>query len=335
VAWITPTNGAAVLHVERRVPTADGGMRIVAAMATADLGSSALLDDLGPTITLLPRPGSRDVLVWVLTPERTLSWLWAGDGTRRDVPVPSDWPATTYDLAWRPDGQAIAATASVSEAGEVREVIVVARLNGRTSTVVPFPANRPYDRLEGWWSNTELRLGHAICTEGCPGRHAWSARLGISNHRLTELTVADRAHGPVDTVVPVDPSGLDLTLGNDLPESTVHVTWPASIGATGPEFIGFAADGRSLIVASQPAQGTDIYRIADPAGRAIDGRLADPTPTLLGHLARRGVEVSVSPDERWALVTDRTGGIELAELATGRTWPIDRDTTTTWASPGS
>jgi hypothetical protein len=251
------------------------------------------------------------------------------------VPVPPDWPSTTYDLAWRPDGQAIAATATIREAGEFKEVIVVAPLNGRKTTVVSLPADRPYDRLEGWWSNMELRLGHAICTEGCPGRHTWSARFRVSNHRLTELTVADRALGPVDVIVPVEPSGLDLLLGNQMPESTIHIDWPPALGATGPDFIGYAADGKSLIVAAQPTDGTDLYRIDDPADRAIDGKLADPKPTLLGHLARRGIEIHVSPDEAWALVTDRTGGIELVELATGRIWPIDRDTTTTWALPAS
>jgi hypothetical protein len=99
--------------------------------------------------------------------------------------------------------------------------------------------------------------------------------------------------------------------------------------------MGFAADGRSLIVSSRAAQGTDVYRIDDPAKHAVDGTLADPAPTFLGHLARKGIDIRISPDERWALVTDRTEGIELVELATGRTWPIDRGTTTTWAPSGS
>ncbi|HEX5824087.1 MAG TPA: hypothetical protein VFY18_06490, partial [Candidatus Limnocylindrales bacterium] len=71
--------------------------------------------------------------------------------------------------------------------------------------------------------------------------------------------------------------------------------------------------------------------IDDPARRAIDGKLANPTPRILAHIARRGLDIRISPDERWALTTDRTGGIELVELATGRRWPIDGGTTTTWA----
>jgi hypothetical protein len=120
-----------------------------------------------------------------------------------------------------------------------------------------------------------------------------------------------------------------------MPASTIHIDWPPGLGATGPEFIGFAADGRSLLVAAVPAEGTDVYRIDDPAARAVKGRLANPQPVLIGHLARRGIDIRISPDQRWALTTDRTGGIELIELATGGTWTIDRETTTTWVWPAS
>ena len=333
VAWIAPTDTGAILHVERRVPTTDGGMRIVAAMGPSNVGPTALVDDREAAIVLLPRPGSRDVLVWVQTPDRTFTWLWAADGVRRDVPLPPDWPATTFDLAWRPDGKAIAASALVTDdQGAIRDAIAIGPLNGRKTTILELPDGLQYNRLEGWWSPSELRLGHGICTEGCPGRYAWSSRMRIAGGRLTELTAADRVRGPVDTMVPGVPSGLDMLPGNDMPESTIHIDWPASLGPNRAEFVGFAADGRSLIVSVLPEQGTDVYRIDDPAARAIDGRLADPRPILLGHLAQRGVDIRISPDERWALTIDRTGGILLTELGTGRNWPIDRDSVTTWAS---
>lgn len=333
VAWIAPTDTGAILHVERRVPTIDGGMRTVAAMGPSNVGPTAVVDDREAAIVLLPRPGSRDVLVWVQTPLETFTWLWAADGVRRAVPLPPDWPATTFDLAWRPDGEAIAASALLTDVqGTVRDGLAVGVLNGRKTTILELPDGLQYNRLEGWWSPTELRLGHGVCTEGCPGRFAWSSRMKIANGRLTELTTADRLHGPVDNVVPGDPSGLDMLPGNEMPESTIHVDWPASLGPNRPEFVGFAADGRSLIVSVLPDEGTDVYRIDDPAARAIDGRLADPRPTLLGHLGQRGVDIRISPDERWALTIDRTGGIQLTELATGRSWPLDRDSVTTWAS---
>jgi hypothetical protein len=335
VAWIASASGSAILHVERRVPTAEGGLRIAAAMGTADLGPGALADDGGPGIDLLPRPGSHDVLVRVQGADRTLTWLWDGTGARPEIPLPADWPATTYDFAWRPDGQAVAASATLlSRNGEPEDVVVVATLGARKTTVVHLPVGRDYDRLESWWSPTELKIGHAICTEGCPGRYAWSARYGIRTHRLHELTAADRSRGQVDIIVPADPSGFDMTTGNDMARSTIHVGWPAALGGTGPNVIGFAADDRSVIVSTEPAEGTDIYRIDDPAGRAVAGRLADPEPILIGHLARRGLDIRVSPDERWALVRDRTDTTELIELATGRIWPIDRGATTGWASGG-
>jgi hypothetical protein len=72
----------------------------------------------------------------------------------------------------------------------------------------------------------------------------------------------------------------------------------------------------------------------DPAGRAVAGRLADPGPVLIGHLARRGLDIRISADERLALVRDRTETTELIQLGTGRSWPIDRGATTSWASGG-
>lgn len=336
VAWIAPTDAGAILHVEWRVPTTAGGMRIVAAMAPSNVGPAALVDDREAVINLLPRPGSSDVLVWVQTPDRTFTWLWSADGVRRAVPLPADWPATAFDLAWRPDGKAIAASALLTDdLGNARDVLVVGVLNGRKTTVLELPDGLQYNRLEGWWSPTELRLGHGVCTEGCPGTYAWSGRMAIAGGRLTELTAADRVRGPVDSIVPAEPSGLDMLPGNEMPESTIHIDWPASLGPIGPDFVAFAADGRSVIVSVLPAEGTDIYRIDDPVARASGGRLADPRPVLLGHLARRGLDIRISPDERWALTIDRTGGIQLTELATGRSWPIDRDSITTWASAGS
>jgi hypothetical protein len=122
--------------------------------------------------------------------------------------------------------------------------------------------------------------------------------------------------------------------GNDMANSTIHIDWPARLGATGPAFVQFAADGRSLIVATAPAVGTDLYRIDDPAGRATAGHVADPQPVRIGHLGGRGIDIRVSPDEHWALTTDRTGGVALTELASGHTWSIDRNATTAWPTAG-
>ena len=82
------------------------------------------------------------------------------------------------------------------------------------------------------------------------GRYTWSARYGVATHKLRELTAADRSRRPIDTIVQTEPSGLDLLLGNEMPDTTIHVAWPEALGATGPDLIGYAADGRSLIVSS-------------------------------------------------------------------------------------
>jgi hypothetical protein len=332
--WVDPAGERRVVHVERLVPTEAGGMRIAAAMPPLDLGPPPVPDDGGPELRLLPRPGSDDVLVWIGA-EEAAGWLWDGASGLERIALPADWPDNAYDVRWRPDGLAIAASAGrVSAANEFEGIFVIAELGGATTTVVPIVGD--YDRLEGWWSATELRVGHGICTEGCEGRYAYSARLRVADHRLLEMTPADRADGPVDeAIVDADRGTVVLSLINDDPADDVVVAWPAGLGPIEAlEVIGVRADG-SLLVALGTAGGTDLYRVADPAGRAVAGRLDDPRPERLGHLERRDVQIDVSPDGGWATVTDRVENVRLVRLADGRSWPVDRERTLVWAgAPG-
>ena len=332
-AWVDRTGGTQVVHVQRLVPTDAGGLRVAAEMPPLDLGPAPVPDDGGPEVQLLPRPGTNDLLVWIGTAERASGWLWDGAARLEALRLPADWPDNAYDVAWRPDGLALAGSAGRATVdGEFQGIFVVAALADRTTTVVPIVGD--YDRLEDWWSATELRVGHGICTEGCEGRYAWSARLGIADHRLVQLTPADRARGPVDSAA-VDGPTIVLSLINDDRSDDVVIDWPAGLGAPDAlDPIGFASDGRSLLVTQGTPTGTDVYRIDDPIGRAIDGRLADPQPTRLVHLDGRSLRVAISPDDGWATVIDRVDGVRLVRLADGSSWPVDRERTLAWADGG-
>ena len=202
----------------------------------------------------------------------------------------------------------------------------------RSTTVVPVTGG--YDRLEGWWSTTELQVGHGICTEGCTGRFSWSARLRIRDHRLVELSAADRGHGPIDLVA-VDAAAIVLSVINDDPASDIVIDWPVDLGPIDGLEVRFAADGRSLIVSRTSATVTDLYRIADPLDRAVDGRVHDPQPELLLHLDGRNLEQDVSPDGLWATVIDRVGNVRLVRVSDGRSWPLDRERTLEWPATGT
>jgi hypothetical protein len=272
------------------------------------------------------------VLIWVGTSDRSAGWLWDGADDVRALKLPADWPVDASDLAWRPDGLAIAATSTrTTRGGEVQTVFVIAEISARSTTVMPVTGG--YDRLEGWWSTTELQVGHGICTEGCRGRFSWSARLRIRDHRLVELTAADRRHGAIDLVT-VDGATIVLSAINDDPASNVIIDWPVDLGPTDGLEVRFAADNRSLIVSRSSATGTDLYRIADPIGRAVDGRLRDPEPEVLLHLDGRNLEPDVSPDGSWATVVDRVGNVRLVRLSDGRSWPVDRERTLAWPTTG-
>ncbi len=326
--WVDRTGSTQIAHVERLVPTADGGLRVAAAMPPLDLGPAVVPDDGGPTLRILPRPESGDVLIWIWTADRVSGWLWDGAATRSLLPLPVDWPRNAFDVVWRPDGQAIAATAGrVTRAG-FEDIFVIVALGARRTTVVPIVGD--YNRLEGWWSATELRVGHGICVEGCSGRYAYDARLRVRDHHLVQMTPADRSHAPIDHLA-VSGSSIVLSIVNDATTDDIVVDWPPSEGPTdGVEPIGFAGDGRTLLLAAGTAAGTNLIRIADPIGRAVGGRLADPQPERLAQLDGRNLRIDVSPDQGWAIVIDRVDNIHLVRLADGRSWPIDRDRTLVW-----
>jgi hypothetical protein len=280
---------------------------------------------------LLPRPGSPDILVWVEGPAGAQAWLWAPGGVRRELRLPADWPPRTSDVNWRPDGLALAAAAYETGADDTtRSGFVIGSLGGGTKWL-EVPAG--YDRLEGWWTQDELLVGHGICTEGCPGRYSYSARLSVADAMLRQFSATQDGRLPIHLAYP-DESGRAIVLSavNEDPTHDIRIDWPPSIPAEGGlEVIGWSARPRSLFVVARTAAGPGVYRIDDPIGRARAGHVTDPAPVRVGGLPSAGfVSVSISPDGRWAEVSDRTGASQLIELASGRTWPIDPAAMVVW-----
>ncbi len=328
-AWTerSPT-GHEILHLDRLVPTEGGGLRVAASMPVVDLGPEGAEGEGPASVTLLPRPGTADVLAWVQGATGSSGWLWDGATSRSEMPLPADWPADAYDVAWRPDGRALAASAGQATAdGDFEGIFAIAVLGAARTVIVPVTGE--FDRLEGWWSASELRVGHGICTERCDGRYSYSARLRISDRHLIQLTPADRAIRPIDVASP-DRGSIVLSMINDDRADDVTIDWPSTADQDTADVIGFGADGRTLLVAVRTGNGTDIEAIDDPIGRAVGGRLLDPRPSVIGHLAGRGLRVDVSPDQAWALTTDRVENVRLVRLSDGRSWPVDRDRMIVW-----
>jgi hypothetical protein len=330
-AWFDTSGTVAKLHVERLVPTQDGGLRVAAVMPPIDVGPVAEPDQIDRSVELLPRPGTDQLLLWVQVDDRSTGWLWDGTPAAPGrLPLPKDWPSLVADVAWRPDGAAVAGDTDRERAdGNTDRQVVVAALGATRTTVIP--ARRGYDRVTGWWSATELRLAHAACETACDGRFAWFARLRVRDAALVPFTVRDRTAGVVDQVLPDGRGGLALTAINNDPRTDVSIDWPIpSASPDGPDVLGFASDHRSLIVGNRTATGTDVYRIDDPAGRAVNGRLPDPAPTLIGHVEGRFLELHASPDAGWTLSVDRVGAWTLTQLAGGRRWAIEPGRTLEW-----
>jgi hypothetical protein len=329
-AWTeTDESGAGSVHAERIVPTEDGGVRVVAAMPDIELEAASEPGEGPPTVALVPRPASGDVLIWVEDVNGARGWLWDGGASRTPLTLPRDWPIHAFDPAWSPDGRTLAASAGrATDEGEFEGIFALARPGARRTTVLPVVGD--YDRLEGWWSDTELRVGHGICSEGCGGRYASSARLRITDGRLRQLTPADRAKAPIDLAI-WDGQTIVLSLINDERSDDIRIDWPAELGGSDDsDVIGFVGDGPTLVVAHQAADGLIVRAIDDPVGRAVDGRLANPEPRELGTVPGRAVSVDISPDLGWVVVHDRVDNIQLVRLADARAWPLDRDRVVVW-----
>ena len=328
-AWIERADGESRLHLERLVPTTDGGLRVSASIAPLAL-SAALADPADePTVRLFPRPGTGQVLVWVATPDAGRGWLWDGSAPPTPLVLPADWPEAASIAGWSPDGRALAASAErlVGEQ-DSQSIFAVAEIGGTKTRVIPVVGD--YGMLEGWWSRTELRVGHNVCTEGCTGRFAYVARLRIADGKVTPVRPADRTQAAIDEVSPDGTGGLVMRALNEDPGEDIRIDWPTSGPPPELVWLGAAADPRSMIVAAMGTRGSDLYRIDDPAGRAVNGRLTDPRPVLLGHVAHHTNEIRVLPDGRWAIATDRVGETALVELATGHSWPVEFGRSLEW-----
>jgi hypothetical protein len=334
-SWLATENGRLVGHVQRLVPTEAGGIRVAAEMPPIDLGPAPPLDDRSTGIRLLPRPGSGDVLVWISSDDESHGVLWDGATGVHPLVLPAGWPKNAADAVWRPDGGALAGTAvDASPDGGFASAIVIATPGERRVTTVPYAGD--YDRLEGWWSMTELRVGHGVCTEGCPGRYSYSARLRVSDGRLRQLTPADRGRQPIDFVISDPATGrITMTMASEAPESDLSIAWPADLGPVDLADGSVASDARSLIVVRTVETGTEVYRIEDVVGRAARGVLADPEPVRIGTLTGRGSQLEFAPGEGWAVVTDRVGDVTLVRFGDGRLWALGSDRDLTWVTPSS
>jgi hypothetical protein len=328
--WVDDSTGRFLAHAQRLVPTEAGGLRVSADMPPIDLGPVDPQDPGPPGVLLLPRPrGSGDVLVWTTTVDGSRGSLWSANGTVEPVALPADWPANTGDIVWRPDGRGLAASASrPMRDGGFQPDFVVAEIGARRTTVIPVVGE--YDRLDGWWSTAELRVGHGACFEGCPGRYAEFARLRIADRRLTPLGPADRSRSAIDEMT-VDGGQIVLSAIAGDPADDLRIGWPAALGdAKALTLVGSVADARALVVSRAMGGETELYRIRDVAGRAVGGVLADPDPVRIAAIAGRDLEVALSPDGAWALVTDRVAATRVIRLSDGRTWAVDGGRTLAW-----
>jgi hypothetical protein len=332
--WLERLDGIPIAHAEIRVPTEDGGVRSAATMPPIALED---LRDQEVTISVAPRPGGPDILIKLDSDEMTQAWLWDPSSGRRPFPFPEGWPPAVADIAWRPDGGALASLAFPGGDDPVngpvdRAVVVVAELDTRTVRQLQMPDG--YSVLDGWWSQDELRLGREECFEECPGRYAYAALLRVSDGRLQPFGPRDRPATPIHLpTVEFDPAP-EITLSSINGEAAddVRIRWPADLPVIDGGILLWGGPQPELLVGAPREGEVDLYRIEDPIGRARGGRLANPAPTLVATLPIAAESPQLSPDGGWLTVSDRTGTVRLVELDTNRHWSLGfgRDVGMSW-----
>ena len=145
------------------------------------------------------------------------------------------------------------------------------------------------------------------------------------------MTPADRPRGPIDEVV-VDPNGRHRPLLiNEDPADDVVIDWPAALGPIEAlDVIGFAGDGRSLLLAHGT---TERHRPLPGRRPGRPGRRRParrPAAERLVHLEDAGCGSTWRPMAAGRSCIDRVDNVRLVRLSDGRTWPIDRDRTLVW-----
>jgi hypothetical protein len=340
LGWMTQVDGVPVANVEIRVPTQDGGVRTIATMPPLEL------EDLAGSnvrLSVAPRPGGPDILLALDSDELTQAWLWDPASGRLPFPFPEGWPTSVSEIHWRPDGRAIASTTLELAADpllpppEGDAVVVVAELD--TSIVRQYRLPEEYPTLDGWWSDDELRMARDPCFEGCPGRFAYEARLRLADGALRPFTATERPPVPVHVpFLEFDPAPvITLSSINELTSDDVIIQWPLNLPAIDGSIVLWASPEPDLLVSAPVAGATELYRIQDPLGRAVDGRLTRPTPIRVATLPVLAQDPSLAPDGRWLTVRDRAGGLTVVDLHTDRRWGLgpSRDGDWSWLSPPS
>jgi hypothetical protein len=135
----------------------------------------------------------------------------------------------------------------------------------------------------------------------------------------------------IDQTYVDDQGGIVMSPINDGVRSDIRIAWPTDPGTSRRAAAGHVRLGPAIAPCHRGHGHRDgSLWVDDPPHHAIAGRVADPVRTLLADFPRRGLSIEVSPDSRWAMTTDRVGDVRLVELASGRSWSIDRERLLAW-----
>jgi hypothetical protein len=320
--------GGARVHATILGPGAHGETVEQAVMPAIDV-FEPVDDPTDRVVTFHPRPQSDEVLIWYSDSRISRAWTWTPGERPRAIDLPPDMPAHSRSPIWRQDGGALALQAAIIDGDGFHSVVAVMDYSERAVHVVTPPPE--YSDLAGWAPNSaDLVMRHQICIEGCPGRYALVATLGLDG-TLVPVELGDTSLGTTAmfALQQTDPAGFRLTSIEDELGDDVFISWPGDLPTLDQGYAFAAPDGRDTLVLNGDHRELVLYRIEDPLATAVDG-VAAVQPVRLGAIRASLSIAMVHPDLRWALATDGTQFHWLVDLEEGTEIELDVDIQAAW-----
>jgi hypothetical protein len=307
----TNAAGVPVVRAERVTAGVNGGMAVVSTMAPIQLPRAMGIADQ-PWVEPLRSAAGEDILLVINWEGAGEFWMWHADGSRDRLTVPDGFPLFSDGWALSPDGTRLAAAT-------FDQAVTLVTWELATGSTHAVRLHSAYGRVEGWPRDDAVLVGHGICTEGCPGRYAYSRVVDPTTGKLYPIDATGTSAGIGLHFMNFEPHRILPDAINEEDSDDLEIPWPKEL----PAIRRVIVRGDDLIVvAGEPARGLQVLRLDDGYRRALDGR-QQAAPVRLGTLPTGAEFGWLSDDGRWALTEELYDFGALVDLTTGAEYAIE------------
>ena len=303
VEYLSDSNGSLRVTFTLVAPAMRDGQPILTSVAETTLAAPGGTSERDVSMAAVPRPRSKDILLWIETPGAAQAWLWSPGSDPRPLVVPSVMiNATAYALAWSLDGARLV--------GDSRGDAIV-WFEPETGRAGRLELARPWHGSDvvGMTASGAV-LTHAIrAGDVAPGCHgAVFQAVDLATGRLSQYEpdhdVAARVagwddHGSAASGYAAGTHGRTLSLDRDCSISGDDRTIQLPSGDRAGGIAIWSTDGESLFVPVRTASGGVMLRYRRPWA------LPGASPVVVGTIPDGAGQIeSLSSSGRWAGLDD-------------------------------